>query len=294
MIRHIRIFSASMFLALASSSVAMADGCRAGTKEYSREQIGPDRIRVYCVCNGDDVAIRNTDERIAEVEAKAKRDRTAIEQWRNDLPDYMSSLDEWIKMDEHARHETRERAAEGTVTAFIGMLRLGALSKTETNQTRLDALWKSFGESPLTSARFHEIVRQQHNTVATIRRWEKFHEYLEQMEHLWHIVNTTNDVQKGEYLHALVPLLSLGLNDPRAVTLAAELDFTASALVGNLKAWTARARVDQLWRLGNERLTAMASLSKTYRGNIDELKALRARRIEVFNRANGANLACPG
>lgn len=276
-----------------AAPAAFPQGCRSGTQEYAREQIAPNRVRVYCVCNSDVTAIAQTDEAIAALSGKLESNRAAIRRWNAELPDFMRSLDEWVAMDSQARAQTRAAAWDVAITGFMGLMQIIANRNVEVRRAEMHMLWTQFNSGALGSARFQQMLRQQRAGAAAMRKWESYGDALQAVETARGAINGLNDAQREEYARALMQFMALAIQDPRASILVSELDFTAAALYGNLTAWEARARVNQLLRLGDEKLRGMGSLAKIHRENVDAMNLQKRKRDEIIERATRPGGSCP-
>jgi len=288
---RILIGMATILLAVADSD-ADARGCRSGTSEYARQQVGPNRIRIYCVCNADIAAMKEVDATARQLEDKIRSNRSAIERWQSELPGFMQSLDEWVRMDERARMETRARALDAALTSSLGMVRIHAQRNVQVTQAEMQILWQEFNATALGSPRFYQILQEQGAGAAIIRKWQKYDEFAQTMDNLQNLLNGMNAAQREEYGRALLNVLALGLKDPRLSVLAAELDFAATAFIGNVTARFARVRVRQLVNLGGERLKAVSSLTALYRRNVDALAREKSKRERLLRRANDPDATC--
>jgi len=238
-----------------------------------------DTVRRILVCQP--VEIVKIDAEVRTLDAQIARDRHAIEEWQRQGTPILKSLDDWVELDRERRAETRQKAVNALIATALAALRVGTVVAEAGEETRVDEAWKAYRESPLSSVAFREYVRQHERATVAIRAWRDAHEMVESFERFHVIVETMNAAQHEEYALALMHVALVAAPDPRLQTLASELEFTAAAITANATAWVARRGVNRLLEVTDDRLKAIASLSKTYCDHVSARKALLKRRAEL-------------
>jgi hypothetical protein len=279
------IMATLLQLSLFASGPAAA-GCREGTYEYSQWREGT-TVYHYCVAS---VACRDQlqaiDNNMRAMAARIAADRRAIKRWQGELPEYQRSLDEWIGMDEDARAVTRASARDAIIGAFLTRLQALARENGEIAQDESRALWEAYETTLLASSQFQELLREQGVAAAIIVKWKSRKQMLEAFEGVQKALTVSKDLRKQLWEAALIEVLKLGLHDPKLAVLADDIDFTATAITGNAIAWTARGAVERLLILGDQRLSALAALTKSYREHIDHQRKLRSNYASVLRGEN--------
>ena len=268
----------TLIAGLAASAAALIQlpahaQCAGDEQEYSRERIG-NTIHVYCVQTVHLHRVRAIDAELTELGGKIDRDHDAVQKWQQQLPGYLEALDEWVKADEAARKATREKARDAIISAATARIVLHANTNIGEARGELDTLWAQYANSPLGSPRFSELLREQGHATGVIRKWQSYREMAETIDNMHTAYEGLDAAEKQKYAEAIIALMKSTIKDPRLNFLVDEVDFTATALLGNATAWTAQQRVDQLLQLGDDRLRALKSLSGSYKADIDKRNRL--------------------
>jgi hypothetical protein len=288
----VRISTLALVLAVVPA-VGVADQCRQGTVVYAREQLAEHHFRVYCVCERDMAAMREIDQQLAQLESRLESDRGALAAWQNDLPKYQEALDEWVRMDEEARQETRAAARDLVIVSSLGSLRMAAASRTNVSRSEMDAMWQTYMNSELGSPEFQNALREHAAGLAAMRKWQSYGDVVHAVESAYQTIQAGNAGANAQYARALAAFMPVALHDPRLTILVSEVDFTASALLGNMTARAARGRIEELSNLGDTRLRALESLSRIYREHVDQKRDLNTRRAAILALAANPDASCP-
>jgi hypothetical protein len=281
MIRHLPALLALGLLLGLSSGTSYAQ-CYDNEEEYDRQQIG-NTIHVWCMRKTDAPRVRAIDRQLASLERKIEQDRAALKQWQTQLPDYMSSLEEWVSTDEAAREATRDRARDLVLTLLTSRVVMAADSNISDTRAEIDTLWREFNNTPLGSPRFAEIVSEQAHGAGVIRKWQSYRDMAETVESLRDAYQGMDAAQKQQYGDAIIHFLKLTVHDPRLAVLVDDADFAATAVLGNITARVAESRIDQLLRLGDQRLKAVGAVSAVYRADIESRQKLLAEKRRLIH-----------
>jgi hypothetical protein len=265
-------------------AVSGGENCPQGLQLVHREETTTE-IVLYCGEKEMVKRYRDIASRFADVSRAILKIRQELERYRTrDLPDYQAAFEEWLQLDADAQGDLQDRSLGLVTTLIVADLTVASREATVLGSEETKLLIERYAQSPLGSPAFERLSHQIAGQARFIGDCRTYGELARAVDDASQVVSALHEQRRRRYARALVEVAGLAVHDPRLRILAADIDFGLAALLANATDQVARDRIDALLALGDEKLRAVTSLSRTMRSLIAERDGLETERRTILEK----------
>lgn len=221
------------------------------------------------------------DKKIADMQEQIKRDKRALEYYKDKVPGLHADIEAMAKQADEAREEGRMAAIDKAIglaldgaIASTGARELAARSQLKT----VKALLIKNGVKPDDAKKVLKGWFDAPNTVPAIRRQK---EMLEQLGLLRDMAAAYDSTTQKQYWQALTACLGVFVQTPVLKLAITNFEVYSNLMYTGLSYATAKARVNQYSKLADADLKAIAKISTVYQKHVKELVKLKQEREAI-------------
>lgn len=218
--------------------------------------------------------IQNIERDLLSAENRMRQTRSGIEAFRDRIPDFMSSLEEWTKLPQDAREQALNNAKEAALASFLGVLARRSQVATQLAERDIDRIATSY-KRKTEGAAFGKIVAWQDGLYRNLRAAKTEGAVVTAVE--------TSNVQRkglselhaqenGQLLSQLLLTIELvnihTVKNPAVGLLIADGQLVVADAYAWVGGFIAQRRVDQLLDLGTVNLESLKSLQSRYERDV--------------------------
>lgn len=221
------------------------------------------------------------DKKIADMQEQIKRDRKALEYYKDKVPGLHADVEAMAKDADQAREDGRMAA----IDKAIGLCLDGAISKVGARELAarsqlktVKALLIKHGVRPADAKKVLKGWFDAPNSVPSIKRTK---EMLEQLSLLRDMAAAYDSTTKQQYWEALTACLGVFVQTPVLKLAITNFEVYSNLMYTGLSYATAKARVNQYSKLADADLKAIAKISTVYQKHVKELVKLKQEREAI-------------
>jgi hypothetical protein len=257
-----------------------------GYVEIARERKG-DTIFIYLGTPQDKNQYTKVIERLAAVDgAIAKIGAELTTQRAKVLPAFGEKYAEWLELDDEARKEVTANGVNLLEVAFISSMRILTEKGRAISDEDLNRIWDEYRNSPLAQDDYQFLSRRLAKNAEAIHKWRGAADFLEWCQHVHNVNSFLSAYEREKYGKALVSLLGLALNDPRAHILVAELEFVGAVAMAYATESAASQEITRILNMQTQHLAAVTHNCNKMKDLVKERNRLRAERAGILEKAS--------